>query len=97
MYYNETDEEKAERIGCKINEFIDKQLNHESYNGICLEVLITRVLFHLLRIYIKGWGDDPRKEIYSTINRKFKSIKSWQQAKSTKSRSTSKRSKEASA
>lgn len=75
MYQFETDNEKAERIGCKINEFIDKQLDHESYNGICLQVLTERVLFHLLRIYVRGWGDDPRKEIYSTIKRKFKQIK----------------------
>lgn len=72
MYLYENDEDKAERIGSKVNEFIDKTLDKESYNGICLQVLIERVLIHLLRIYIKGWGDDPRKEIYKTINQKLK-------------------------
>lgn len=74
--YNESDEEQAERLGNSVNNVIDKMLEKEaSYNGVCLEVFIVRILFHLIRIYMRGWGDDPRKSIYASVARKLRTIK----------------------
>lgn len=76
MYYNESDEEQAERLGNSVNNVIDKMLEKEvSYNGVCLEVFIIRVLFHLIKIYMRGWGTDPRKDIYASIARKLRNNK----------------------
>lgn len=76
MYYNESDEEQAERLGNSVNNVIDKILEKEvSYNGVCLEVFIVRVLFHLIKIYMRGWGIDPRKDIYASIARKLRNNK----------------------
>ena len=74
--YNESDEEQAERLGNSINNVIDKMLEKEAYyNGVCLEVFIVRVLFHLIKIYTRGWGIDPRKNIYASIARKLRNNK----------------------
>lgn len=81
MYYPETDNDKAERVGDKINTFIDSQMEKEVINGYCLEMITVRVLWHLIRIYIRGWGDDPRKQIYKKINHKYKTIERWKTKK----------------